>query len=198
MARPCHTVVCAAPAYLKEHGTPRTVADLAHHNCIGYTLSQTTGVDMWLFGEDRKVKARITGSMISNNGDALAAAAIAAQGIVYMPTFLVRREIAAGLLVPLTFDFPPIVLGGVFAVYPAGAPRRRSGPSSIFSSSALAQPLPGTSMLRPKRREAPAYEHVKKSARGVSNSAALSARRHMGAKACPLRLRRFCLHVTLC
>jgi DNA-binding transcriptional LysR family regulator len=117
---PCHTVVCAAPAYLKKHGTPQTVADLARHNCLGYTLSQTHGANRWLFGEDRKATAAIGGSIISNNGDALAAAAIAGQGIVYPPTFLVHREIAAGLLVLIQLDAAPIVLQGVFAVYPAG------------------------------------------------------------------------------
>ncbi len=116
---PCHTLVCAAPSYLARHGTPKTVADLAHHNCLGYTLAQS-GADVWTFGADRKVKASIAGSMIANNGDALAAAAIAGQGIVYMPTFLVHREIAAGLLVPVTLDHPPISFEGIFALYPGG------------------------------------------------------------------------------
>jgi DNA-binding transcriptional LysR family regulator len=117
---PCHTLVCAAPGYLNKHGTPRSVEDLAHHNCLGYTLSRTLGAGRWLFGEDRKAMVTITGSMTSNNGDALVAAAIAGQGLVYQPTFLVRREIAAGLLVPIPLDHAPIVLEGVFAVYPAG------------------------------------------------------------------------------
>jgi DNA-binding transcriptional LysR family regulator len=28
----CHTVVCAAPSYLKLKGTPRVIGDLSHHN----------------------------------------------------------------------------------------------------------------------------------------------------------------------
>jgi len=115
---PCHTVVCAAPRYLSERGTPRTVADLARHNCLGYTLSRTVGPDRWLFG-DRKTSVPVSGSLKANNGDALAAAAVAGEGIVYTPTFLVAREIAAGLLVPIELDHQPIALGGVFAVYPA-------------------------------------------------------------------------------
>ena len=52
---PCRTMVCAAPAYLAAHGTPRTVADLAGHNCMGYTLPSAIGADRWAFGPDGEV-----------------------------------------------------------------------------------------------------------------------------------------------
>jgi len=32
-------VVCASPAYLKSHGTPRNPAQLADHNCLTYSYS---------------------------------------------------------------------------------------------------------------------------------------------------------------
>jgi DNA-binding transcriptional LysR family regulator len=32
-------VVCASPAYLKSHGTPRDPAQLAEHNCLTYSYS---------------------------------------------------------------------------------------------------------------------------------------------------------------
>src|ERR1700690_1819344 len=47
---PFRPVVCAAPAYLKARGRPRTVLNLAEHNCLGYTLSRLTGADRWVFG----------------------------------------------------------------------------------------------------------------------------------------------------
>ncbi len=116
---PCHAVVCAAPRYLAAKGRPRTIADLATHNCLGYTLSRTIGVGHWMFGGERKISVPVIGSLKANNGDALTAAAIAGEGIVYQPTFLVAREIAAGLLVPIELDHPPIALDGIFAIYPA-------------------------------------------------------------------------------
>jgi DNA-binding transcriptional LysR family regulator len=116
---PCSTVVCAAPLYLAEHGTPRTIADLEQHVCLGYTLSQSVGADRWWFGADGGRRVAVRGSLKANNGDALVAAAIAGQGIIYQPTFLVRREIAAGQLVPLALDVTTLDLAGVFAVYPA-------------------------------------------------------------------------------
>lgn len=116
---PCRTVVCAAPSYIAAHGSPRTIADLKKHACLGYTLSRAVGADRWTFGRDGKAVIAIKGSLKANNGDALVAAAIAGQGIVYQPTFLVAREISAGLLIPLKLDHDPIELGGVYAIYPA-------------------------------------------------------------------------------
>jgi DNA-binding transcriptional LysR family regulator len=116
---PCNMIVCAAPRYLDNHGTPRTIADLAEHNCLGYTLSRSVGADRWLFGRERTIAAPVRGNLKANNGDALVAAAVAGQGIVYQPTFLVAREIAADLLVPIRLDQPALALDGIFAAYPS-------------------------------------------------------------------------------
>ncbi len=116
---PCRSIVCASPAYLKENGIPRTVADLARHNCLDYTLSRILGAGRWGFGTHRKVSVPVKGNLKANNGDALVAAAIAGQGIVYQPTFLVAQEIAGGLLVPVALDEPPAALDGIFAIYPS-------------------------------------------------------------------------------
>jgi DNA-binding transcriptional LysR family regulator len=114
---PFRTVVCAAPAYLKARGRPRTVQDLAEHNCLGYTLSRLTGADRWVFGARGEVTIEVSGNLRANNGDALRAAAIAGQGLIYQPSFVVADELRAGTLVALTLDQPTIEFGGVYAVY---------------------------------------------------------------------------------
>jgi len=116
---PCRLVVCASPAYLVARGTPKSVADLSQHNCLGYTLSEGLGPDEWAFGGDGKVKVSIKGNLRVNNGDALVAAAIAGQGIIYEPTFVASDALRAGHLIALTLDHPPLELPGVFAAYPA-------------------------------------------------------------------------------
>lgn len=115
----CPMVVCAAPRYLSAHGTPRSVRDLKDHNCLGYTLSRAIGASRWTFGATGEVTCPVSGTLKANNGDVLVSAAIAGQGIVYQPLFLVDREIREGLLIPLNLDHPPIMLDGIFAVYPA-------------------------------------------------------------------------------
>lgn len=116
---PCTMRLCAAPAYLAANGTPRTVADLEHHNCLRYTLSRSVGSENWTFGKQHGITVPVKGTLKANNGDALVAAAVAGEGIVYQPHFLVSPEIAQGALVPLTLDHDLIELDGVFALYPS-------------------------------------------------------------------------------
>ncbi len=116
---PCRTVVCAAPSYLKTHGTPRKVADLARHNCLGYTLSRLAGVERWHFGADGKTIVAVNGNLRVNNGDALVTAALAGQGLIYQPTFLVSAELKARRLIAITLDHPTVELGGFYLVYPS-------------------------------------------------------------------------------
>jgi DNA-binding transcriptional LysR family regulator len=115
---PCSLSLCASPAYLARRGVPRHVADLAGHDCLVYTLSQSLGTGAWPFGEDGKVSVPITGRLRASNGDALVSAAIGGMGIVYEPTFLVADALRAGSLVAITLDHPPKQLDGVFAVHP--------------------------------------------------------------------------------
>lgn len=57
---PFRTVICATPSYVEANGAPRTVAELAAHNCLSYTLSERMGVDRWSFGTDGSLKARVS------------------------------------------------------------------------------------------------------------------------------------------
>jgi DNA-binding transcriptional LysR family regulator len=116
---PCRTALCASPAYLAERGAPRRVSDLKDHNCLGYTLSRTLGAERWSFGTDGSVTVQVNGNLRVNNGDAVVAAAVAGQGLIYQPTFLVNAEIRAGRLVSLELDHPVVEVPGIFALYPA-------------------------------------------------------------------------------
>lgn len=114
---PCRTTLAASPSYLESYGTPETVAELSEHNCLGYTLSRATGADRWSFGQRGEFAVKVSGTLRANNGDALRAAAITGEGIIYQPTFIIADDIRAGTLVPLTLDQPSVELGGIYAVY---------------------------------------------------------------------------------
>jgi len=61
----------------------------------------------------------VSGNLLANNGDALLAASLKGQGIIYQPDFIVREALDRGELVELPLDKPTVGLGGIHALYPA-------------------------------------------------------------------------------
>jgi len=114
---PIRTVLCAAPAYLGRNGTPRTIADLAGHNCLGYTLPTPASADRWRFGKDGEIDVPVSGTIRANNGDALRVAALAGLGLVNQPTFLFSDDLREGRLVPIVLDRPLFQFAAAYAVY---------------------------------------------------------------------------------
>ncbi|HIZ51777.1 MAG TPA: LysR family transcriptional regulator [Candidatus Pseudomonas excrementavium] len=111
-------LVCAAPSYLDQRGVPRRVAELTQHNCLSYTLSPMQDARTWAFGPDGEIRVPISGDLLANNGNALLAAAVGGQGIIYQPHFIVGEALDAGRLVALELDQPMIELGGIHVLYP--------------------------------------------------------------------------------
>lgn len=110
--------VCAAPAYLDRRGVPRTIGELAQHNCLSYTLSAMQDSKQWAFGTEGEIRVPIDGDLLANNGDALLAAAVAGQGVIYQPHFIVCEAVKRGDLVVLKLDKPVVELGGIHVLYP--------------------------------------------------------------------------------
>lgn len=109
-------VLCASPRYLKKHGKPRHPADLAGHAVISYSYWSTR--DEWRFeGPSGPVSVKTAPCIQTNSGDTCRAAALAHQGVILQPSFLVGEDLAAGTLVELMPEFRSIELG-IYAVYP--------------------------------------------------------------------------------
>jgi DNA-binding transcriptional LysR family regulator len=105
---PYRMAICAAPAYLKRRGIPRTPDDLADHHCLGFTRWDRRGG--WLLGRKPASGQRLPASRFSsNNGQALRAAALAGAGILMQPEALLAEDLAAGRLTPLLAKYlrPP-------------------------------------------------------------------------------------------
>jgi DNA-binding transcriptional LysR family regulator len=95
-----HRVVVAAPAYLKRHGTPQTLEDLARHNCLA--ISSEGSQRGWNFREDgRVVTLKVAGNMVCNDGAVLHDWALAGRGLAWRSMWEVGPAIAAGRLVPV-------------------------------------------------------------------------------------------------
>ena len=121
------SVIVASPAYLAARGMPRTTGDLANHDCLGFTLAAQVGTASWSFGADGEIKVPVRGSLHADNGDALLAAAIAGQGLVYGPRFIAAGALRDGRLVEVTLDRPLRHVGSVHAVtHPTRIPLART------------------------------------------------------------------------
>ncbi|CAM3844845.1 LysR family transcriptional regulator [Bordetella tumulicola] len=113
----CPMRVCASPEYLARHGTPKRVSELSGHNCLSYTLSPHQGQGNWVFGSARDVLIPVKGDLVANNGDALLTAALAGQGVIYQPDFIVGDAVAQGSLIALELDHPMLDLGGIHILF---------------------------------------------------------------------------------
>jgi DNA-binding transcriptional LysR family regulator len=118
-------VLCASPAYLTRHGTPTQPSELAQHDVISYTYWSTG--DVWSFeGPRGEVTVRTRSRINANNGDTCRAAALAHQGVILQPDFLVSRDLRDATLVELMPEYRAAELG-IFAVYPT----RKQLPSKV-------------------------------------------------------------------
>ena len=109
-------ILCASPEYLKKKGVPMHPADLAGHSVISYSYLATR--DEWFFeGPQGALSVKTHPCMRTNSGETCRAAALAHQGIVLQPDFLIGEDLVAGRLVELMPEYRSIELG-IYAVYP--------------------------------------------------------------------------------
>jgi DNA-binding transcriptional LysR family regulator len=109
-------ILCASPTYLKDHGAPKRPADLAAHQIIQY--SYWAGKEAWEFtGPAGKESVIVNPFMQTNNGDTCLVAALAHQGIILQPSFIVGEAIRSGDLVELMPKYRSLELG-IYAIFP--------------------------------------------------------------------------------
>jgi DNA-binding transcriptional LysR family regulator len=111
-------VLCATPDYLRKHGTPRTPADLAKHDCLLLVGSQGRQ-DVWRFTDrkGREIVQRVQGRFESNQGELLRDAVMAGIGIALHSVWHVHEQLRSGQLQVLLPQYP-IAATGIHAVMP--------------------------------------------------------------------------------
>lgn len=97
---PHRFVLCAAPEYLAEFGTPETVTDLWTHRVIRFRYPTTGMLEKWSF-DGLEYDREMPSGLVSNDGEAVVRAAMAGLGIAQLPDYAVVDEVANGGLVPL-------------------------------------------------------------------------------------------------
>lgn len=121
-------VLCASPSYLAQYGIPKSPGDLERHECLRFRFPTSGKLQLWQMTDAEKVDPfRRPSPLTCNNMEALRQAAILGLGIAYMPDFLARDAVAAGLL-HFVLDAHLVHLGQFSILWPSSrlvSPRLR-------------------------------------------------------------------------
>ena len=118
---PNRRLLCAAPAYLGKHGTPKVPNDLTKHNCIGIRQGEEA-YGVWRLSSGRgkgaiteAVKTR--GNLTTNDGEIAVNWALEGHGILMRAEWDIERYLRNGRLVHVLpqYHTPD---ADIYAVYP--------------------------------------------------------------------------------
>ncbi|MDH1701812.1 LysR family transcriptional regulator [Comamonas terrigena] len=120
-----YRILCASAAYLARCPAPASPADLARHNCLGYTgllsFPEWTLVQAARQGAaPTRQSLRVTGSMRSNDNEALLHAALQGVGIVAGSDWHLLPAVQSGALVRVLPEWTLGEAGGIYLVRPSG------------------------------------------------------------------------------
>jgi DNA-binding transcriptional LysR family regulator len=97
-------VVVASPSYIKRHGKPKSLTDLAKHNCLA--ISSDGSQRGWTFQQGGKnITLKISGNMACNDGEVLHDWALDGKGLAWRSMWEVGTEIESGKLVTVLDEF---------------------------------------------------------------------------------------------
>lgn len=130
-------VAVASPAYLAKHGTPHTPHDLLRHRCLRYR--PTPAEAEWRFTPPRgaPVTIPVTAPWLVDEGSVMQQLVRQGEGIATMPSFMVKADLDAGVLVRVLPGFRLSSLE-LWALLPAG---RRAPPRARALIELLARKL---------------------------------------------------------
>lgn len=110
-------LICAAPAYLAQHGTPQVPNDLVQHNCIGIRQGDEAYGIWRLTSGKRTETVKVRGTLSTNDGEIAVNWALAGHGILMRAEWDIAKYLDSGRLrqVLENWQTPP---ADIHAVYP--------------------------------------------------------------------------------
>ena len=118
-------VVVASPAYIEQHGAPKTPDALTRHNCIGIRQGDEA-YGLWRFSgpgtqgktaDEATESVKIRGNLTTNDGGIAVNWALDGHGILLRAEWDVQRYLQSGQLVQLLQDYSSPD-ADIYAVYP--------------------------------------------------------------------------------
>jgi DNA-binding transcriptional LysR family regulator len=89
----------ASPAYLEKYGEPQNVAELANHQCMGFSQLDTHNI--WPVWQREGEFLQIRPTIAASSGETIRQLALAGQGIARLSDFVSREDRASGRLVQI-------------------------------------------------------------------------------------------------
>lgn len=131
-------IVCAAPAYLARRGRPRTIDELGGHEAVVYRRSGR--VRPWLFPQEGQDPAEVAPAhrLRFDDLEAIADAATEGARVAWLPSWLVRDRLEAGILEEVLPEQP----GYLYDCYALWLPTPKLPPKLRLAVDALAATLP--------------------------------------------------------
>lgn len=115
-----HLVMVASPRYLKAHGTPQRLEDLAGHTAVAFRLPRTGRSRPWQLRRGRRIVELHPPQPVQvSDTETLGTAALLGLGLVQLPDYIVQEEIARGGLMAVLPDLQPAPMP-ISAVVPSG------------------------------------------------------------------------------
>lgn len=112
-----HRVLCAAPSYLEARGTPKSLAELAAHDCL-VIKERDHPFGVWrLQRGQREHTVKVRGPLSANNGEMVVQWAVDGRGIILRSLWDVEPLLRAGKLVKVLPHYRQ--QANVWAVYPS-------------------------------------------------------------------------------
>ncbi len=116
---PNRRLLCAAPAYLARHGSPKVPNDLTRHHCIGIRQGEEA-YGLWRLASGRNAPAeavKTRGTLTTNDGEIAVNWALDGHGILMRAEWDIARYLQDGRLVQVLpqYSTPD---ADIYAVYP--------------------------------------------------------------------------------
>lgn len=110
-------VICAAPSYLAEHGTPANVEDLSKH--VGIVYGRSGRIAPWSVRDSagQILKAQVNNRLVFDDLQAITDAAVAGMGLAWLPCWLMAKYAQENEL-ELVMDCNNMWATEIYAVWP--------------------------------------------------------------------------------
>ena len=115
-------LVCASPAYVREHGTPCDPDALADLPTVAFRTSQGVALTEWKFQRGERLKSvNIKPRIVCDDRDTTFEAALRGLGIVRGTDLVMGSFVTQGLLVPVLQDWEALEAPPIRVLYRRGA-----------------------------------------------------------------------------